>query len=576
MAPGMTTSGVRHDVGTARDSSDLRPWMFNVAWIVGAIVIALAITYWSWLGLTQRSIDGDEGISILAGRAVQEQGIPELPSGMLYRKGIVVSYLLGAAFSLFGVNDVSILLPGLFFGAGSLVLMMLLARDLFGSIYVGIVASVWLLLTETQAGYATSPRMYVALQFFALLALWGTWHGFVRGRASGRVIAGIALGGAVLSHAQSGVLFVALPAAGLAVCRTRFARSVWRDRVVSSRSALILVSAAYGASAIVWLWTGLVQQIPGWSPRIADAGGSDPNNFDPSFDPGRAFEHLWTLESVAPMGLLIAPLLLLVVARAWRAREKNECRGVVFAFTWLSVCAILSTLTIGKVDARFWVMMLPMYLMLVCAALRQWILDLQRSTTGGVLSRRAIRRRILEAGGLAGWVMAVLAAVSVVYGPGRYPEMVASAYRRPGSRADDRNALSVKLAHERLAELLLPSDRVVATNPWVAHYYLGRVDGFLRERRQAGSDDSPWSFSPFDSPIDEYLGIPLIDTPEELTGLKESVERVWIVADPKFQNYSSQRSRQTVVREFALFHGDDLIQIYLNKDPSELPLERRP
>ena len=34
-----------------------------------------------------------------------------------------------------------------------------------------------------------------------------------------------------------------------------------------------------------------------------------------------------------------------------------------------------------------------------------------------------------------------------------------------------------------LAEKIQPEDRVISTNPWVTNYYLGRVDGLLRERR---------------------------------------------------------------------------------------------
>lgn len=558
--------------------------------VLGILLVAAAMSYWIWSGLTQRSIDGDEGISILAGRGVLEHGWPELPSGLFYRKGIVSSYLLGGAFALFGVNDVSILLPGLLFACGSLVLVMLLARDLFGSPYLGVVVGAWLVLIETQSRYATSPRMYSALQFFALLAMYGAWHGW-SGKKRGILTALIALGGAVLSHAQSAALFLAIPFACFAAGS--------RPRLPRFTQGVVVLS--FVICGMVWLWTGLAQQIS--SPRIADAGGSDPRNFDPAIDMGRMLAQLWSLESTAPSGIAFAPLVVLVVARAWRRRDEPGSRGLRFAFIWLSVCALLTLFAIGPVDSRFWMMTLPVYLLLLCVGLPRWISALRHS------SRRSTT---LQAMGFGVWVVALLGSVSGVYGPERYPEMIADAYRVPGSGVMDRNALSVKLAHQKLADALLPADWIVSTNPWVTHYYLGRVDAFLRERREVfpvearqqdlslprtdaqrsigAPGDEPndppdedrddalpaWRFKSFESPVDEYLGIQLIDTADELTQLKEATERVWIVTDSKFQNYSSPETRRRVAGEFVLFHSGASIQIYTNQPFPSAAAEHTP
>jgi hypothetical protein len=568
----------------ARDGTKLPEGPFvsriELRLVLGIVLVAAAMSYWLWSGLTQRSIDGDEGISILAGRGVLEHGWPELPSGLLYRKGIVSSYLLGGAFALFGVNDFSNLLPALLFASGSLVLVMLLARDLSGSSYLGVVAGAWLVLIETQSRYATSPRMYAALQFFALLALYGAWHGW-SGKKRGIVIALLALGGAVLSHAQSAALFVAIPFACFAAGS--------RPRLLRSTQGLIVLG--FVIWGMLWLWTGLSQQIS--SPRIADAGGSDPRNFDPAIDLGRVFAQLWALESTAPLSIAFAPLVVLVVARAWRRRDEPGSRGLRFAFAWLSVCALLTLFAIGPVDSRFWMMTLPVYLLLLCVALVRWI---------GVLIHSSRRSMTLQAMGFGAWVVALVASVSWVYGPERYPEMIAGAYRVPGSGVMDRNALSVKLAHQKLADTLLPADRIVSTNPWVTHYYLGRVDAFLRERREEVSpvvkrqqnrslqrvdkqrsigrpgdepndrpsqdrEDAPqaWRFGSFGNAVDEYLGIQLVDTADELTELKEASERVWIVTDSKFQNYSSPETLRRVAGEFILFHSDASVQIYTNR-----------
>ena len=96
------------------------------------VLIVVALTYWLWFGLTQRSVSTDPGISILAAQGILEHGYPLLPSGFTYYKGVLVNYLVAGSVWAFGLNDFSIMLPGILLGLGSLVLLYRLAKDVFG------------------------------------------------------------------------------------------------------------------------------------------------------------------------------------------------------------------------------------------------------------------------------------------------------------------------------------------------------------------------------------------------------------------------------------------------------------
>ncbi|MEZ4653827.1 MAG: glycosyltransferase family 39 protein [Candidatus Eisenbacteria bacterium] len=521
-------------------------------WIAVVLLVVVAVAYWIWVGL-HRSIDGDEGISILAGRAVLERGWPILPSGMVYRKGIVTSYFLAAAFRALGVGDLAITLPSAACGAGTLILTTLVARDLFGRAYAGLLAGVALVLASTESFYVSGPRMYAALQFFAVASLYGGWHGFVLDRRWGRTVTFVALLGAVLSHAQSGALLVAVPVS----VAFAFGRSRPDAR---RRRMLFLAAVSWGTLVGVWLWTGLAQQLPGHSPRIVDAGGQNPENFHLALDPGRALAQVWMLETLVPLGALVAPLVVLSVWDAWKARQAHG-RGTLFAAAWWSVSTAITLVATGPVHPRIWIMTLPVYLLLVITGVGHGFRTL--------LPAGRSRGRAVAA---VGWAALLVCATSLHFGAARYPRMLVDAYRRPGSRPTDRCAPAVKEAHRELQRVLLPGDEIVATNPWITDYYLGRVDAFLRERRDP---DSPTGFRAFSSPSDEYLGIPLIDTPEELAAVADRRRRSWIVIDPKFERYASAATHAFVERVLTRYMQSDLLEIYTDLTPGEIAAMRR-
>jgi hypothetical protein len=95
----------------------------------------------------------------------------------------------------------------------------------------------------------------------------------------------------------------------------------------------------------------------------------------------------------------------------------------------------------------------------------------------------------------------------------------------------------------------------------VTDYYLRHVDGFLRERRHGDV------FAPFESRVDEYFGIPLIDRRSELEALRASDRRVWIVVDYKARAYFSRATLDLVTESFETFRAGQAITVYVNAPP---------
>jgi 4-amino-4-deoxy-L-arabinose transferase-like glycosyltransferase len=511
-------------------------------------ILVTATVYWLWFGLTQRSIVSDEGISLLAAQGVLQHGYPRLPSGFLYNRAYVPTYLLAGSISLFGWSDLGIMLPSLLMALGSVWLTARIGADVLGRPRAGLAAAALLVMLQAQTFYATSARMYMPLQGFTMLATYAAWRGFVRGERRFQGLAGLAVAGAIFSHQQGGSLLVALP---LAVLAARAMQG--RERQAVSVIPLLIATAA--------LWAGFyaatLYQPASRMISIADHGGTTPALAGLNLNLAQWAFHALTAESTIPLGILVVPWVGWLVVRAPLAPRLGAHQGLIFtaALFVLGAAAIFSTVHV--IHWRFWLMLLPLQALLVAvgaAGLLEWMTS----------SMPGSRRRLLRWLALAAWVLAIVVSSTTTFGSDVYTKHLTKAYGRPYCVSGPCSA-DVRSALAKVQDALDPGDRVVTSNPWVAHYYLRRVDGFLRERRHAGH------FVPFKGAIDEYFGIPLIDTPEELEALRTSTHRVWVVVDYKGLDFSSRSTLDFIATSFPTFLSDGGMTVYVN--PS-LPLSR--
>jgi 4-amino-4-deoxy-L-arabinose transferase-like glycosyltransferase len=150
-------------------SSHLVRWRFA---LVGLLLLLLAGAAWlRWRYIQEISLYVDEFTTLWAAKRVQQVGLPIMPSGVLYTRGLLTSYVEALFLSVFGFSYTVGRLPSLLFG-----LLTISALWLVGGRWwrpsVGWLAALGLTLLPEAIVWSGRARFYAQLQFFVLLTTW--------------------------------------------------------------------------------------------------------------------------------------------------------------------------------------------------------------------------------------------------------------------------------------------------------------------------------------------------------------------------------------------------------------------
>jgi 4-amino-4-deoxy-L-arabinose transferase-like glycosyltransferase len=130
-------------------------------------VVAAVLRFW---GLGSLSLQVDEGVQGLAVQGWLKEGLPILPSGMMYQRSIPFGALQALAASAFGLDEFALRLPAAFFGVLSVLATFALGHALFGR-RVAWIAAVFIALSAWEVELSRYGRFYTAFQVTYLLAL---------------------------------------------------------------------------------------------------------------------------------------------------------------------------------------------------------------------------------------------------------------------------------------------------------------------------------------------------------------------------------------------------------------------
>jgi 4-amino-4-deoxy-L-arabinose transferase-like glycosyltransferase len=289
--------------------------------VATALVMMAALAYWLWFALNQRSIDGPDSLSVLAAQGIVEHGLQRFPSGFLYPRGYVPHYLLAGSFSAFGVNHFSLALPSLLLGLGTLWLVYLFARRILGSPWIGVAAAALLVALQVQTFYATGPRMYMALEFFTVLAAYSAWRGYIEGSARFQFVTVLALGAALLSNQEAALLLPAIPAAVLAVILVSC-------RPISRLFSPVTLLGAFLIAAVVYFV--FLFPIPNVMPSVAYDDGRADERVGLALNVVAWGKHLVNLERALPYGLALVPVTFFAAFRAGVNRQLKTMSGILY------------------------------------------------------------------------------------------------------------------------------------------------------------------------------------------------------------------------------------------------------
>ena len=506
------------------------------------VLMSFALAYWLWFSIDQRSIDGPDSISMLAARGILDEGLPRLPSGFLYQRGYIPNYLLAGSFLIFGVNHLASALPSLVMALGTMWLVYLLASRVLGNPWLGVVAAAILIVLQVQTFYATGPRMYMALEFFTVLASYSAWRGYIEGSIKFQFVTAFAVSAALLSNTEAAFLLLAIPAAWLAVMLTS-RRPIPRLVSPATLAGALLIGAA--------VYFTFIFSIPDSVPPIAyDDGRAGEERIGLTLDVLAWGKHLVNYERAFPYGLALFPLTLSAVFLAGVKRQLGSMSGPLYMSVLVIVPTILLPLSSEEVfGTRLWLFILPFQVLLFCLGgeILLGTLGLVKARTPYVdLSKLRLVLLLLMAGVFMSFILGFVARGS------QFLEIVREGYGVPCQGRDCDKY--VKTVYENLRKELRPDDVVVSSRADVTYHYLTRVDFLLRKKTSKVEVFTR----------DEHLGVPVIDGVAELRDLLNSDQRVWVIAHSNVKDVLEEPAYRYLDDAFDDFQSNELITVYVN------------
>ncbi|MFC1913755.1 glycosyltransferase family 39 protein [Chloroflexota bacterium] len=167
------------------------------------IILTLAITIFGFVlriyDLGAQSLWYDEGYTINAALAMLDRGLPILPSGYFYSRGILNTGLTALSIGAFGASEAAARLPSVLFGTLTIPLSFFFARRIGGK-WLGLVTAFLVAFSVLEIAWSRQARMYQELQFFYVLSLFFFYQFTIKNTDRCLILTIMATAGAILSH----------------------------------------------------------------------------------------------------------------------------------------------------------------------------------------------------------------------------------------------------------------------------------------------------------------------------------------------------------------------------------------
>jgi len=155
-------------------ASRFRYWLIRITDRLtpkSTLFIIFALTaigfYLRFNNLGDRSFWIDEGVTSYAAIGLLEYGTPVLPSGVVYNRALLNTYLIALSFKTFGISECSARIVSVIFGTLTIPLVYLLGKELGRR--TGLIAALLMTFSAFEILWAQEARMYAQFQFFYLL-----------------------------------------------------------------------------------------------------------------------------------------------------------------------------------------------------------------------------------------------------------------------------------------------------------------------------------------------------------------------------------------------------------------------
>ena len=190
-------------------SSRFRYWLVRITdqlTPISIFFILVALTaigfYLRFNDLGCRSFWTDEVITSYAAIGLLEHGAPVMPSGEVYTRALLNTYLIALSFKIFGISESSARIVSVIFGTLMIPLAYLLGKE-FESKRVGIIAALLITFSAFEILWAREARMYAQFQFFYLLTAYLFYVSLKKTNSKLLLLSGISFIFAWYSHVLS-------------------------------------------------------------------------------------------------------------------------------------------------------------------------------------------------------------------------------------------------------------------------------------------------------------------------------------------------------------------------------------
>ncbi|MCA9727130.1 MAG: hypothetical protein R3E12_04060 [Candidatus Eisenbacteria bacterium] len=262
--------------------------------VVALLAILVAAAVLRTIGLGHLGYWIDEDLTWLAVRGIHEDGVPLLPSGVIYARGLPYSYLTAFTTSLLGTTPAMLRLPSLVCSLGTLVFVVLLVRELMLAVahelmVAGVrepvlsvvrepagrratfLAAVLMLASPWELHYAQMARMYALFAMLVAATLFFAVRSLRTGGKAAWIAACLCVLIAVPTHQLGSTLILVFLVPALCPRGAGFGTS-------ARRPSLTWIAGGFGAVVLGMLWQRFATDLPGMQSRvdldlIVDAGG---------------------------------------------------------------------------------------------------------------------------------------------------------------------------------------------------------------------------------------------------------------------------------------------------------------
>lgn len=184
----------------------------------------LVVAFWlRWQYIQQVGLHVDEFSSLWAVRRVLDHGIPLLPSGVIYTRGLFHTYLTALFMQIGGFSFTTGRLPSLLFALATVALTYYIGWKRW-RLGVGVLAALGLTLLPEAIEAGGRARFYAPMMFWALLAAWSFFEAILHDNAAApprrvvlhwHLLFGGSFACAIFSHEEIALLYPALLLAAL-------------------------------------------------------------------------------------------------------------------------------------------------------------------------------------------------------------------------------------------------------------------------------------------------------------------------------------------------------------------------